>query len=379
MKKKKNIKIFGFLAICLLITIPLFLLFKPTKPKEVKKEEPKSNDEGAVETVITRKQMSIAMVGDSLIHGAVYYDANLTAGGGYQEYTFDHMFTYMPEMLANYDLRYVNQESIIGGKNLGIQHYPLFNSPDEIGDALVNAGFNMVSLANNHSLDQGTTGLLYSVEYWKNKGVINAGMYATEEDRDNIKIYEQNDIKFAFLSYTTVTNGLYPAEPYYLNIYSEELVKRDVDEARRKGAEVVIVAMHWGEEYTNEPVYEERQIAEYLSSIGVNLIIGAHPHVIQPIAYVGDTLVIYSLGNFISAQHPLGINMIIGLFVGVDIVVDDGKVSFENLNYELLYTYCTPGYRNFSVIPFSKLDDDHLPNHDAINEEWLAIVKSEGL
>ena len=137
--------------------------------------------------------------------------------------------------------------------------------------------------------------------------------------------------------------------------------------------------MHWGSEYTHTPTAEETEIAEYLSSLGVDLIIGSHPHVIQPIAYVGDTLVIYSLGNFISAQHPLGLEKIIGLLVGVDIVVDGDKVTFENLNYELLYTYCEPGYQNFSIMPFDVLDDTILANHEAIEQEYLAIVKSEGL
>ena len=163
----------------------------------------------------------------------------------------------------------------------------------------------------------------------------------------------------------------------YVNVYDEELVKQDIEKAA--DADVIIVAMHWGSEYTHTPTAEETEIAEYLSSLGVDLIIGTHPHVIQPIAYVGDTLVIYSLGNFISAQHPLGLEKIIGLFVGVDIVVKDGKVTFENLNYELLYTYCEPGYQNFSVIPFSQLTDDKLANHEAINQQYLEIVKREGL
>ena len=114
-----------------------------------------------------------------------------------------------------------------------------------------------------------------------------------------------------------------------------------------------------------------------MSSLGVNLIIGSHPHVIQPVSYVNDTLVIYSLGNLISAQFTLGLDKIIGLMVGMDIVVKDDKVTFENIKKELLYTYCTSNYKNFSVIPFSKLTEDVLKNHEKIGEEYMAIVNSE--
>ena len=257
-------------------------------------------------------------------------------------------------------------------------YYPLFNSPDEIGSDLVDIGFNMVSLANNHSLDKGERGLNYSVNFWNSQeGVVTAGSYASWEDRDNIKIHEMNGIKYAFLSYTVSTNGLYLPEgkEYLVNVYSDELAKKDIESIRDK-VDVVIVAMHWGNEYTHTPTYEEKRIAQYLSSLGVNLIIGCHPHVIQPVDYIGDTLVIYSLGNFISSQRSLGLAKIIGLMVGLDIVVDQGKVTFENINYELLFTYDNR-YKDFKIIPFSNLNNDILNNYEQIKEEYMDIVESE--
>jgi len=374
MRLKKEVK---FVLLCLVITLVLFFAFKP---KSGTKETKPNNDSGSntnppVEEVKDKK-MSIVMVGDALIHGAVYLDAS----NGDGTYNFKPMFTYITPIIEKYDLRYYNQESIIGGGTP--QHYPLLNSPKEIGEDLVAAGFNLVSLANNHSFDQGESGLINSINFWKSQNVITAGQYSSFEEQREVPIYEQNGIKYAFLSYTTKTNGLSAprGKEYYVNVYDKDQVTEDVAKAREKGAEVVIVAMHWGEEYTHTPVAEEYEIAEYLSSIGVNLVIGAHPHVIQPIAYVGDTLVIYSLGNFISAQHPLGLEKIIGLLVGVEIVVDkDGKVTFENLDYQLLYTYCAPGYHNFSVMPFSELNDSILANYQSINEQYLAIVGREGL
>ena len=379
MKKKLVL----FLALCLVLTIGLFLVFKPSDGSKAKKSKnnKSKNDNKQTQEEVKEKRMSLVMVGDTLIHGAVYYDASPNYSGA-APYDFSKMLTHIAEYIKDYDLKYFNQESIIGGKAIGLSHYPRLNSPEEIGEDMVEAGFNMVSLANNHSFDKGDIGLTNSIKFWKSQNIIMAGQYESEEEQKEVPIHEMNDIKFAFLSYTTVTNGLSASEPYYVNVYSKERVKEDVTKAREKGAEVVIVAMHWGAEYTHQPVAEEIEIANYLSELGVNLVIGTHPHVIQPIAYVGDTLVIYSLGNFLSAQHELGQEKVIGLTVGVDIVVDkDGKVKFENLKPELNYTYCSypNGYHNFSVYQFSQLDDTILPNHKAIEEEYMKIVHSEGV
>ena len=347
--------------------------------KENGKNKVTKNDQSINKQVIEevedeKKSMSLVMVGDALIHDSIYKDAYV----GDNNYDFKNMFTDIGDIIKDYDLRYYNQETIIGGKDLGLSNYPMFNSPDEIGSDLVYTGFNMVSLANNHSLDKGSAGLNYSVDFWNSMdGVITAGSYASWKDRDNPEIHEMNGIKFAFLSYTVSTNGLKLPEghEYLANVYSDELVKQDIDKVK-DDTDVIIVAMHWGDEYTHTPTNEEKRIAKYLSSLGVNLIIGCHPHVIQPVDYVGDTLVIYSLGNFISSQRSLGLNKIIGLLVGLDINVENGKVTFDNINYELLFTY-DENYRNFKIIPFSKLNNDILNNYEQIKEEYMNIVNSE--
>ena len=325
------------------------------------------------------KRMSLVAVGDVLIHGALYYEADKMNGVLNDDlYDFNYMFTEMKPLLDNYDLKYCNQETIIGGKNLGVSHYPRFNSPDEIGDALMNLGFNMVSLANNHTLDKGEEGILYSVNYWKNKNVVFSGQSSSHEERNNIKIYEENGIKYAFLAYTDMTNGLsIPDEKDYLvHVYSDEKAKNDIESIKDK-VDVIIVSMHWGEEYTHTPTYVQKKEAQYLSSLGVDLIIGSHPHVIMPVDYVGDTLVIYSLGNFVSGQAPLGLDKTIGLMVGMDIVVSEEKVTFENLDYKLLYTYSTSYNTNYKVYPFDNLTDDILYNHESIEAEYMNIVTSE--
>ena len=374
-KSKKKILLFSLivLIICLGAFAALYItgVVGPNKYKDKVVKIDLSNPI----TVEAPRRMSLVAVGDSLIHGAVYMDAAI--GGG--NYDFTKMFTDIEPLIKDYDLKYYNQETIIGGKDIGVSHYPTFNSPDEIGENLVAIGFNMVSLANNHAMDKGERAVLHSVEFWRNQeNVMVTGQSDSWENRNNIPVYEQNGIKFAFLSYTYGTNGIslpYGKE-YLVNIYSDEQVKADIDQIKDK-VDVIIVAMHWGVEYTFIPTAEQRREAEYLASLGVDLIIGSHPHVIQPVEYVGDTLVIYSLGNFISGQSPLGLDKIIGLMVGMDIVVYEDKVTFENVDYKLLYTYCTSGYRNYKVIPFENLTDDILWNHAGIEAEYMKIVTGE--
>ena len=372
-RKLKKLPIFILILIILLFVVGLLFILKHTKyVTNDKKVENKQ--EIVAETKDETKKMSLVAVGDCLIHGAVYMDAKT----GTDTYDFSDMISLVKPMIENYDLKYYNQETIIGGKNLGVSHYPRFNSPDEIGDNMVDLGFNLVSLANNHALDKDEVGILYSNEYWKGKNVITAGTYSSSEMRDDIKVYEQNGIKYAFLAYTTSTNGLnVPAgKDYLINVYSDEQAKEDIDKIKDK-VDVIIVSMHWGDEYGFEPTKSEKEIAQYLSSLGVNLIIGSHPHVIQPVGYVNDTLVIYSLGNFLSGQRPMGIDKTIGLLVGMDIVVKDDKVTFENIEKSLLYTYSTTRDTNYKVYPFKDLNDSILSGYQELETKYMAIVNKE--
>lgn len=372
-RKIKKLPIFILILIILLVVVGILFVLKYTKNSD-DDINVKSKKEKTVEIKDETKKMSLVAVGDCLIHGAVYIDART----GANTYDFSDMISLVKPMIENYDLKYYNQETIIGGKNLGVSHYPRFNSPDEIGDNMVDLGFNLVSLANNHALDKDEEGILYSNEYWKGKNVITAGTYSSKEMRDSINVYEQNGIKYAFLAYTTTTNGLSTptGKEYLLNVYSDEQAKIDIDKIKDK-VDVIIVSMHWGEEYVFEPTESEKEIAQYLSSLGVNLIIGSHPHVIQPVGYVNDTLVIYSLGNFLSGQRPMGIDKTIGLLVGMDIVVKDGKVTFENINKSLLYTYSTTSDTNYKVYPFKDLNDSILSGYQELETKYMAIVNEE--
>lgn len=363
--KKKVLVLIMVLIVIILLSIILCLNKREHKqPAESKKPI----DNIVEEEENKEKRMSLIAVGDVLIHESVYLDAY---NGETSSYDFSHIFTEIEPILENYDLKFCNQESIIGGNYLGISGYPSFNSPEEIGEELIKLGFNLISLANNHSMDKGEDAVLYSNSYWKSKNVITAGSYSDLEEMQTINIYEQDGIKYAFLAYTTSLNG-YLTKEYLVNMYSDEKVKSDIEKIKEQ-VDVIIVSMHWGEEYVNSPNGEQTRIANYLSNLGVNLVIGHHPHVVQPVTYINDTLVIYSLGNFISNQLVLGINQGIGLMVGMDIVVKDDKVFFENIYKELILSY-SENSTNFKVIPFSNLNNNLLNNYESINAQYMNIV-----
>ena len=327
------------------------------------------------QTVNTKKETyaSMVMVGDALIHGTVYGTAHRYAN--YNGYDFKPMLEHIKERVKDYDLAYYNQETILGGTELGLSTYPLFNSPYEVGDAFIDAGFNLVSLATNHTIDKGEKGVLNSRNYWNQQAdVLAAGSYSSFEERDKVVIKEVNGIKYAFLSYTTYTNGLIvpTGKEYLVNVYDEDLIKEEIARYRDK-VDLLMVAMHWGTEYMTYPTNEQKEISEYLASLGVDLIIGCHPHVIEPIEYIDDTLVIYSLGNFISSQ--IGVERLTGLMLSLNIKKEEyhGKttISFEDIEGTLIYTDRNNGY---IVYPYDMLTDNILNNYETYYEKYKKVV-----
>ena len=356
--------------ICFLV-VALFLSFSLIYSSSQKmKEEEKPKQEIPKET-----SLSLVMVGDCLIHGAVYSDAE--DGNGYD---FRPMLEEMKPIISSFDLAFYNQETILGGTKLGLSSYPRFNSPYEVGDAFLDSGFNLVALANNHTLDKGEKGIINSSNYWSTKDAYVAGSYSSQEERANIEIKEENGITYALLSYTTWTNGLRvpQGKDYLLNVYDAEVVKKDVESIKDK-VDLLMVSMHFGDEYSHKPSAKQKEIATYLSSLGVDIVIGHHPHVVQPIEFIGDTLVVYSLGNFISAQR--GIDKLTGLMVSLNVVKDlqTNAISFTNIEAELLYTYSnySKGWRaNFKVYPYTKLTEKLLPNYEMYYNKYMDIALS---
>lgn len=384
-KAKKITKI--LLAIILIVAILVgglfyyiynFSLNKPKNPVEDKKEE-------VIKKEPKDYSARLFMVGDALIHDCVYTDAKRQGNGTYD---FKPMIENIKAISSKYDLAYYNQETILGGTAMGLSHYPRFNSPHEVGDAFLDAGFNLVSLATNHTMDRGETGVINSVNYWKSKKdkAVYSGQWISHDERayETSQIYEKNGIKYAFFSYTTWTNGLSTpkGKEYLNNVYSDELAYADISKVRDL-VDVVIVAMHWGTEYSHGVSAEQTKIANYLSSIGTDIIIGAHPHVVEPVEYInnGKTFVIYSLGNVISAQ--IGNERLTGLMMEITIKKhvdenDNVTITLENPRAELIYTkyYTNPYCNNFKVYTYPQLNNSILPNYEALYGKFKNIVSS---
>lgn len=374
MKKKYVI----FVVLIVFIFISGLYLLKKEYQNEPKQEAKEKNVEVKKENTKTSK-LSLIMVGDALLHGSVYRDAYKNG-----VYNFDSQLEYIKPIVQNYDLAFYNQESILGGTELGLSDYPTFNSPWEFGDAMINSGFNLVSLANNHTMDRGEKAVSNSCEYWKSKeDVLAVGSYCSKEDSEAIQIKEKNGIKYTLLAYTYGTNGISvpQGKEYLVNLYSDEKVKNDIAKVRDK-VDLLIVSMHWGTEYRTEPTEEQKREAEYLSSLGVDIIIGTHPHVIEPITYINDTLVIYSLGNFISAQSTNNdYNTMVELMTSVDIIKEEkngqATIKLDNLNNELLYNYYKKGSRwtDFKVIPFSQMNSNYNSDYQRLYNKYSEIVR----
>lgn len=396
-KLKKGFKIFLVIFSITLISMIGYIIIKPnkdnktiTKPNIINKNEDK------------HYEASLIAVGDYLIHSSVYKDANRLANG--DGYDFKPMISYIKEIVSNYDIAYYNQETILGGSELGLSDYPTFNSPYEAGDAMLDAGFNLVSLATNHTMDSGKKAVENSCKYWQSKeNALTAGSYCSEEERNKINIKEINNIKYTMLNYTYGTNGMPVANDYLVNVWPTDIdninnpekdtkyqaykkqVKEDIDKVKDK-VDFLIVAMHWGVEYTHEPTAYEKDMASYLASLGVNLIIGTHPHVIQPVTWIDDTLVIYSLGNFISAQYQnkntctnykCTTELMTSLKIEKDIKNNQTSVKITNVENELLYNYYNQStWRNFKVIPFSNPKiKEYLPNYKEAYNTYKAVVQ----
>lgn len=401
-KRKNNRKIFLVIFILIIIAIGVYVILNSrhnnndssaenlgtmTAENEVKEEEE------------TTTSLSLIMVGDNLVHSSIYKEANRNAD--YKGYDFKPMLTYIKEKVEGYDLAYYNQETIVGGTEIGLSDYPTFNSPYETADAMIDAGFNLVSTASNHTLDRGEQAVINSRKYWdKQEDVLAVGSYTSFEERDDIPIREKNGITYAMLNYTYGTNGIPVPEgkEYLVNVWPTDLyindperdteyqaykgkVKEDIAKVRDK-VDVLIVAMHCGIEYTTEPSAYQKDEAQFLADQGVDIVIGTHPHVLEPVEWIDDTIVFYSLGNFISAQYQdENYNKTVGLMSSLNITKttkgDETSIKIDNIKNELIYTYYNQAtWSNFKVIPFSDSDiAKYLPGYKNVYERYKKVVQ----
>ena len=263
--------------------------------------------ENEIEEVIPENEhVDLLMIGDMLIHKPVYKSGFQSDGS----LNYDHFFQNIQEDLDEAEIKIVNQETILGGSDLGFSSYPCFNSPQEIGDSEAAAGFNVILHATNHTMDKGYTAIKNTMDFWKNNypDIKVLGINDNVEEQKNIQLYEQNGFKIALLNYTYGTNGInLPSDkPYLVNLLNEQKVTEDITLAKSI-ADFIVVLPHWGTEYRYTPDSLQQKYTKLFSDLGVDLVIGTHPHVLENIEIITneeghDMLVYYSLGNYVSGQ-----------------------------------------------------------------------------
>ncbi|NLJ89922.1 MAG: CapA family protein [Clostridiales bacterium] len=280
-------------------------------------------------------KVDLIMVGDMLLHDPVHESGKYPDGS----YNYDHLFMNVKDIISCSDIAMVNQEVILGGLELGLSGYPTFNGAYEIADSLVNAGFNVILHATNHTLDKGKKGVLNCMNYWKTNyphiGVV--GINESQEASEDIYVFKKDDLRIAILNYTYGTNGVpIPSDmPYILNMLEKARIEKDVKKAREI-ADFIIVAPHWGTEYMHTPSKEQVELAMFMADLGVDLVIGTHPHVIQPVEWVESEngnrmLIYYSIGNYINSTSSVGdgvTNRMIGAMAKVTIEKHEGEVAY---------------------------------------------------
>lgn len=299
----------------------------------------------APEPIVTTA--SLYAIGDILLHDSVYQAAQVENG-----FSFDAAFEQISPVLKSADIAIANQESMIGGSEIGLSSYPAFNSPYEIGDALQRAGIDLVTTANNHTLDRGVRAIENSIAHWNDIGMPYTGSFLSAEDKANIRTLTANDISFSFLAYTYGTNGVIAKQPYHVNYIDLEAMRPEIEKAEST-TDMTVVSLHFGTEYETVPNPSQTELVQTLADLGVDIVIGHHPHVLQPPAWVegsegNQTFVIYSLGNFLSGQQ--GDDRNTGGVIGIDVVktIDDDVTTFELTNPVFYPTFT----RRSSVGPF---------------------------
>ncbi len=300
----------------------------------------------------TLYSFSFLAAGDNMIYYGNVRDAARNAKGTDKKYDFTPSYTSIKPIVEQYDLSFINQEVLMCGAGYDFTYYPRFNAPQEVGDAVVDAGFDIIGMANNHMLDKGENGLKATLDYWEKQPVTLIGAYRNREAFDHITVLEQNGIKIALLAFTDWTNGisLPKGSEMFVPYTDKELIAAKVAEAESL-ADITIVSMHWGDEFTFKVNDKQKEVARIICENGGDVILGHHPHVLQPIEWVESgeqkTLCVYSLGNFM-AEMELD-SKIVGGMVTFDVekLGEDGSAEVKNVHFiPTVFDYTKSFYNN---------------------------------
>jgi len=366
---EKNLKnIFMKYKVLFFLLIIAFFSFSCTRPEP---EEQVTYPVLEAEPAPQYDHLIIIAVGDNLYHNVM---VRLGEAGDYEA-------AYQPirYLVQQADIAFINQETVLGGEEFGFTGWPLFNSPQALGRALSATGFNVVNHANNHAMDRGERALLATMDFWDTIPEVTVlGVHRSAEERSRPVIIEKNNFRVGFLAYTFSLNGipLPRNRPYMVSLINREVMAREIN-ALRPLCDVLIVSMHWGDEYVFVPTREQRALAEFLAEHQVDIVLGHHPHVLQPVEFIRRPdgrvmLCFFSLGNFISAQdrtyRMLGAMAYIKLR-RIPPKVEGGRASFIFVDDGVIpvVTHFERHWTNFRVYPLYSYTDELAAIH------WMTL------
>ena len=397
---KKSKILYGRIFLLILILAFIFCLIKfvlPDKTVDVANTNLVTNSEGAENSInnanstTTSQQepitFSLAAIGDVMCHNTQYMDAYNSSTDLYDfSYVFEDIQTY----IQSADISIGSLETTFAGKDRGYSNYPTFNSPEQLAYDLSEMGLDVLSTAGNHALDKGFSGLSNTLDVLDDANISHSGTYRTQEDRDSVLIEDVKGVKVAILSYTYGTNGIpVPSDKEFcVNLIDKDLIKKDIENAKSQNADVIISCMHWGIEYQTTPNDEQEDLADFLFENGVDIILGNHPHVLQPMekrsvtladGTVKDCFVVYALGNFICDQNSE--NTRNSIILNLDITKNpDGKISIDKVDYVPIYMYKNSNLniRKMKLLDIEKSISDYENGVDtSISSSTYNLLKDE--
>ena len=394
--KSKNNKLsvfLGVIIITILIALSIGIYYLVNNPNIFYKNETKSeiinnsntNIEGEKE-VAKDTVINIVGIGDALCHSQNFKDAYQASG----EYDFSPMFKNITKYIENATVAVGNLETTLAGKDRGYSGYPTFNSPDELALDLKKMGIDILTTANNHCIDKGYTGLVRTLDKLDEYGIAHTGTSRSTEEQDTILFKDLDGIKTAFLCYTYGTNGIPipKGKEYSVNLIDKELMKKQLDKAKQEGAELICVSMHWGSEYRIKQTKEQEDLAEFLIKNGADIILGNHSHVPEPMEMKTVTLedgttregfVIYSMGNFFSAQTQEYTRDTLILNVEVRKNGQTGKITIDKATYTPVFVYDN-GSNNkdrYELMDIEQVIKDYESGNSKYSESMYNLMKKE--
>ena len=355
-----------------IITISILSFFVFNSPSTFRFEERNSvvNPDSSV-------TISISVVGDLMCHAPQFQYSRVEK----DSFDFRPVYRNVKKYLESSDFTFGNLETVTAGKESGgYTGYPFFNTPASYITALKDVGFDLLVTANNHSLDRSEKGIIRTINEINSRNLKYVGTYTSQRDRDSIRIFNVKGIKIAVLAYSYGTNGnpIPKGKDYLINLIDYDLIRKDIQSAKANGGELVLVHFHFGEEYKREPVLFQKEVVKKTIELGADIIIGGHPHVLQPVnfyktnnAKLDSGFVAYSMGNFFSNQRDRYKDA--GMILTLNIKKDFVNNKFEISEVQYLPTWVFKGNttkgREYLIIPSTNIADTTISLTKTENEK----------